>query len=718
MSAAKNQPGPTALDPASAGLKRLCAHNDILFAAGLAMILATLLVPLPTLVLDVMLACSIAIAIATMVTVLSTNESIELSAFPSLLLFVTLFRLALNVASTRLILTQADAGDIIQTFGHVVAGGSLEVGLVVFLILVIVQFVVITKGAERISEVAARFNLDAMPGKQMAIDADLNAGLVGEDEARQRREKIARESEFYGAMDGASKFIRGDAIASLIITAINLVGGIAVGFFDGLSIGRSVETYSILAIGDGLVSQIPALIISTSAGFLISKASTKENLSQALVRQMLARSRPVAIAACLLGAMVFVPGFPKAPFIVLALGAGVLARTLSRIEKRAAAKPEPAAETEPDQTRVEELLDVDRVAIFVGPRLVKTVDPRRKDSVFHRIGPLRRRFASEYGIILPLIRLRDNMALEPNAYEIRLHGHTVATGRLEPDRYLAMDPGTVQKPVAGQATREPVFDLPAIWVAPDQKEEAELAGYTVVDPESVLATHLSEVLRRHAHEILSRDDAQTLVDRLREKQPALVGGALGDSAAIGLLHHVLQNLLRDAIPIRNLPQIVEAFGDHAQRTKDPAVLTELVRKTLVRAITAQHADTTGRLTVIALEPTLEYELRGALAQEGQTESLALAPDRALELSRRIRQAWQNAMNDGHDRTVLLVDYRLRPHLAALLSRQLPQLPVLSYDEVTPGTQVESVATVTMPSGEQNPQNPRQAAVPAPAMAAT
>jgi flagellar biosynthesis protein FlhA len=687
------------------GLKGLLAHNDILFAAGLAMVLATLLIPIPTFMLDVLLAASIAVAIGTMVVVLATREPIELSTFPSLLLFVTLFRLSLNVASTRLILTQADAGKIIHTFGNFVAGGnmvsgqmSLTIGLVVFLILVIIQFVVITKGAERISEVAARFNLDAMPGKQMAIDADLNAGLIGEEEARNRREKIVRESEFYGAMDGASKFIRGDAIASLIITGANLVGGIVLGLAQSKAIGDTLQTYSVLAIGDGLVSQIPAVIISTSAGFLISKTSTREDLSRDLVRQMLARSRPVGIAAFLLGAMVFVPGFPKVPFIVLSIGAGILARFLATQEKGAARqkeKPEPAKETE--EPPVEELLEVDRIAVQVGPALIKTVDPRRKDSLFHRIGPLRKRFAREYGIVLPLIRLRDQMALDPQAYEIRLYGHIVASGRLEPDRLLAMDAGTVQKPLKGQTTTEPVFNLPALWIAQDQKEEAELAGYTVVDPESVLVTHLSETLKGHAHEILSRDDVQTLVDRLRERQPALVGSVVGETVPMGLLHRVLQNLLKDGIPVRNLAQIMETLGDHASRTKDPATLTELVRKALVRTVTDQHRDAQGRIVAVVLNPGLEYELRGTLTTENGSESLSLAPDRALELSRRIGQAWTEAMNAGHDKVVLLCDFRLRPHLAAMLSRQLPQLPIVAYDEIAVGTPVESVGTITLDS---------------------
>ncbi len=701
MDLEKRNVKPTTGPDAASGMRRLLANNDILFAAGLAMVLATLLIPLPTFLLDLMLSCSIAVAVGTLIVVLSTRESVELSTFPSLLLFLTLFRLSLNVASTRLILMDGDAGHIIQTFGNFVAGGSLTIGLVVFLILVIIQFIVITKGAERISEVAARFNLDAMPGKQMSIDADLNAGLIGEAEARARRDKIARESEFYGAMDGASKFIRGDAIAGLIITAVNLVGGMVIGLTHGMDLHQSAETYSILAIGDGLVSQIPAVIISSSAGFLISKTSTLENLSQDLMRQMLARSRPIAIAAFLLGAMVFVPGFPKTPFIVLALGAGLLARTLARHEKGAAAKPEeakPAAEL--DERPVEAMLEVDRIAVLVGARLIQTVDPRRKGSLFHRVAPLRRRFAEQYGVILPLIRLRDQMALDPNVYEIRLHGHVVAGGSLEPERFLAMDPGTVTKPIKGQVTQEPVFNLPAIWITPDQKEEAELVGYTVVDPESVLVTHLSETLRRHAHEVLSRDDVQTLVDRMRERYPTLVGGVVGDLVPVGLLHRVLQNLLKDAIPVRNLARILETLGDHASRTKDPAILTELVRKALARTITEQHTDDAGRVTAIVFNPTLEYELRGTLTQDGGSESLALPPDRALDLSRRASAAWTTAMNEGHDKAVLLCDFRLRPHLAALLSRQLPQLPVLAYDEITVGTPVESIATISMETAGQ------------------
>ena len=686
-------------DNPSAGFNRLIANNDIVFALGLAVVLVTLLLPLPTSVLDLLLACSLAISVATLVIVLSAREAIELSTFPSLLLFVTLFRLSLNVASTRLILIQASAGDIIATFGQMVAGGNLVIGLVVFLILAVIQFIVITKGAERISEVAARFNLDAMPGKQMAIDADLNAGSINEEQARLRRRKIARESEFYGAMDGASKFIRGDAIAGLIIVAVNLVGGIVIGLTRGMSTAQAIETYSILAVGDGLVTQIPAVIIATASGFLITKTSTQSSLSNDLVRQMLSRSRPLFIASFLLGAMVFVPSFPKLPFVVLSLGTALLARHLRKLEaESAAAQAKPKAEPAPEPTTtVDDALDVDKVSILVGPRLIRTVDPRRKDSLSHRISPLRKKFAQQLGIVLPLMRLRDSVTLQPNAYEIRLHNHVVTSGQLEPDKLLAMDGGGVTQPIQGLPTREPVFNLPALWIPTDQKEAAELRGYTVVDPESVLITHLSETLNRHAHELLSRDDVQKLVDKLQEKQPALVKGAIGEAVPIGLLHRVLQLLLRDRIPIRDLDKIIEAVSDHAGRTRDPHLLMEHARKALVRTITELHADARGQVTAIIFDPSVEYELRGCLTREGDQEVLALMPERAVELTQQLAEGWKHALEQGHEKVVLLCDHRLRPHLAQLLGRQLPQLAVVAYDEIIIGTKVQPVATVTLPA---------------------
>jgi flagellar biosynthesis protein FlhA len=682
-------------------LASVLANNDIIFALGVGMVLATMLIPLPTWMMDMMLSCSIAVSLATLILVLATRDSIEFSTFPSLLLFLTLFRLSLNVASTRLILLNGDAGQIIETFGHFVAGGNLVIGLVVFLILVIIQFIVITKGAERISEVAARFNLDAMPGKQMAIDADLNAGTIGEQEAKERREKIVKESEFYGAMDGASKFIRGDAIAGLIITAVNLVGGFLVGMTRDMTAVESMQQFSILAVGDGLVSQIPALLISVSSGFLVSKTSTEQDLSHDLAKQLLSKSRPLGIASFLLGAMIFVPGFPKLPFAVLAIGTGALSAVLRRnerdLEEAQRAPSQPKGDADGDQAPIEELLDVDRISIQVGPRLIKIVDPRRKGSLSHRIGPLRRKFAQQYGIILPLVRLRDNVTLGSTAYQIRLNNHIVATGTLEPEMFLAMDPGTVTNPIKGQPAEEPVFNLPALWIGQDQKEQAEMLGYTVVDPETVLVTHLSETLRRHAHELLSRDDVQTLVDRLRERQPALVNSIVGETISMGLLHRVLQNLLQDGIPVRDLAQILEALGDNAPRTKDASLLTEVARKALVRTITEQHTDDNDRVTALVLEPSLEYELRTSLSREGDGETLALAPDRAMAFVQGVADAWKQAMERGFDQAVLLCDYRIRPHVAALLARQVTQLPVLAYDEVASGARVESVGSVRLPN---------------------
>ncbi|MHC4363686.1 MAG: flagellar biosynthesis protein FlhA, partial [Planctomycetota bacterium] len=500
------------------------SYSNTIMALGLVTILATLVIQLPTPILDMLLACSISLAVAVLIITLSSKEPLELSTFPSLLLFVTLFRLSLNVASTRLILLQGNAGKIIETFGHFVAGGSFVVGLVIFLILFVIQFIVVTKGAERISEVSARFTLDAMPGKQMAIDADLNAGIITEVEANERRAKIVKESEFYGAMDGASKFIRGDAKAGLVITAVNIVGGIAMGYSNNMAIGQAVRTYSILSIGDGLVSQIPSVIISISSGFLVTKISSQYSVGQDLSRQFFRTSQPLIVTSLVIAALALVPGLPKIPFLLLAAGTALIGRRAAKSEKRPAKKSEgPSQKAKTDTEPVENLLDIDRVSAQVGVRLISLVDPRKNSTIFERIGALRRRFAQEMGIIIPLVRLRDNINLEPTAYEIRLLDHSVSQGQLQPDMFLAMDSGLVQNKVAGIETSEPVYGLPALWIKPSEKDRAELNGYTVIDPESVFITHLSETLRKHAHELLTREDVQLLVDRLRQTQPSLVG---------------------------------------------------------------------------------------------------------------------------------------------------------------------------------------------------
>jgi flagellar biosynthesis protein FlhA len=685
----------------------LALHSNIILALGLVAILATLIIPLPTPLLDLLLACSISLAVAVLIVTLSSKEALELSAFPSLLLFVTLFRLSLNVASTRLILLQGNAGKIIQTFGGFVAGGSFVVGLVIFLILVVIQFVVITKGAERISEVSARFTLDAMPGKQMAIDADLNAGIITETQANERRTKIVKESEFYGAMDGASKFIRGDAKAGLIITAVNIVGGIAMGYTRGMTVANAIKTYSILSIGDGLVSQIPSVIISVSSGFLVTKISSSRSVGQDLSKQFLKTSQPLMMAALIIASMALVPGLPKVQFLLLGAGTALLGRLSAKSEKKSQ-KPAQTKLTKAEQEPVEQLLDIDRISVHVGVRLIGLVDPRKSNSIFERIGALRRNFAQQLGIVIPLVRLRDDINLEPNAYEIRLSEIPVAKGQIEPNMYLAMDPGTVQKKVNGIKTKEPVYGLSALWITTQDKESAEVNGYTVIDPESVFITHLSETLRKHADELLTREDVQLLIDRLRKKQPSLVGELVGadSQVSVGLLQRVLKNLLRDRIPIRELTTILESLVEHTPKTKNVATLTELVRKSLSRTITEQYRDEAGKITAITFDPAFEHQLTSALKQEGGELKLTLPAELAMETSRIIAQAWKAAMDAGKDKVVLLCDSRLRWPLAGMLSRTVKLLPVIAYDEIVLGTDVEPIETISIRESEP-PINPEQ-----------
>jgi flagellar biosynthesis protein FlhA len=690
----------------------LTSQGNIIMIIGMFTILATLLVRLPTPVLDILLACSISLAIAVLVVTLSSKEALELSTFPSLLLFVTLFRLSLNVASTRLILLQGDAGKVIQTFGDFVAGGSFVVGVVIFLILVVIQFIVITKGAERISEVAARFTLDAMPGKQMAIDADLNAGTITETQANERRAKIVKESEFYGAMDGASKFIRGDAKAGLIITVVNIIGGIAMGYSRGLAISGALKTYSILSIGDGLVSQIPSVIIAISSGFLVTKISSRHSVGQDLSKQFLKTSQPLTIAAFIIAAMALVPGLPKLPFLFLGGVAAVVGRAVARTEKEPEAKDSQTAPAKPDKQPVEELLDVDRVSVHVGMRLISMVDPRKDSKIFDRIGALRRKFAQQFGIILPLVRLRDNINLEPTGYEIRIADLPVAKGRLESEMFLAMDPGGVQDKVDGIETTEPVYGLPALWITSANKENAELKGYTVIDPESVFITHLSETLRKHADDMLTREDVQLLIDRLRKTQPSLVGEVVGPDreVSIGLLQRLLKNIIRDGIPIREMTAILESLGENASKTNNVAVLTEMVRKRLSRTITELYKNEAGKILAITLEPALEHQMTSTLQQDNDGINLALPTELAMEISRRVAHSWKAVMDQGHENVVLLCDSRLRSSLAEMLSRAVPMMPVVAYDEIVLGTEVEPIETVSIQPGESTEVREQELAV--------
>jgi flagellar biosynthesis protein FlhA len=678
------------------------SYSNIVLVLSLMMIFATLLIPLPTILLDMLLACSLSLAIAVLIITLLSKETLELSTFPSLLLFVTLFRLSLNVATTRLILLQGDAGRIIQTFGNFVAGGSFVVGMVIFLILVVIQFIVITKGAERISEVAARFTLDAMPGKQMAIDADLNSGLVTEQQATERRRKIAKESEFYGAMDGASKFIRGDAKACLIITVINIIGGIAMGYSKGMTIATAIKTYCILSIGDGLVNQIPSVIIAISSGFLVTKISSERTVGQDFHKQFFSTSEPLLIISFVIAAMALVPGLPAFPFLLLAAIAAFSGKSLMKSRKTDDTNLQKTAQKKKtDSQPVEDLLDIDRISVQVGVRLISMVDPGKNSTIFERIGALRRKFAHELGIIMPLVRLQDNINIEPTAYEIRLGDHAIAKGKLEPNMLLAMDSGNSQCHIeAAKKTTEPVYGLPALWIPKTAKEQAEINGYTIIDPESVFITHLSETFKRHADELLTREDVQTLVDRLRKTQPSLVGDVVGELVPIGLLQRVLKNLLENSIPIRDLTSILEALGEHASKTKNSSILTEMVRKSLSRTITEQYRDSAGKICAITLDPALEHHMSASLQQEADQLNLALPTETVMEISRKIALAWKSTMDQGLEKVVLLCDSRLRPPLAAMLARSVPPLPVIAYNEITLGTEIEPIETISITKGEE------------------
>ncbi len=679
----------------------LAKHSNIILSIFVVTILATFIIPVPEIVLDILLACSISLAISVLMITLSTREALDLSTFPSLLLFLTLFRLSLNIASTRLILLYGSAGKIIQTFGDFVAGGSLIVGLVIFLIIVVIQFIVITKGASRIGEVSARFTLDAMPGKQMAIDADLNAGVITEEQANKRRTKIVKESEFYGAMDGAMKFVSGDAKAGLIITVVNLIGGIVLGYTRGMAISDAARTYSILSIGDGLVSQIPSIIISISAGFLVTKISSRRSIGQDLSKQLFRTGQPLIMASAIIAIMAIVPGMPAIPFLVLATGTFIMGRFVTNSEKQLDKKTKlpSAQQAKTDKQPVEEMLDIDKISVQVGVRLISMVDPRKDSTIFDRIGALRRRFAQQLGVIIPLVRIKDNINIEPAAYEIRLCDHTIATGRLEPEMFLAMDPGTVQSKVEGMETTEPVYGLPAMWIAPIEKERAELNGYTVIDPESVFITHLSETLKKHAGELLTREDVQLLVDRLRKTQPSLVGEVVGEHVPIGLLQNVLRNLLADGIPIRELTTILESLGENASKTKNPVALTEMVRKSLSRTITEQHKDQTGRICAITLEPAIEHQMTSTLKQDAGEMTLNLPTEMAMDISKKIADAWKQTTDSGREKIVLLCDSRLRVSLAAMLSRTVPPLPVIAYDEIVLGVEIEPIQTISIQNGQ-------------------
>ncbi len=675
--------------------EKVSQYSDIYVIFGVVMIIVMMILPLPPFMLDILLACNISLALLILLITMNVSEPLEISIFPSLLLITTLFRLALNISSTRLILLRGTAGQIILAFGNFVVGGNYVVGFVIFLILVVIQFIVITKGSERVAEVAARFTLDAMPGKQMSIDADLNAGLITEDEARTKRRNIEREADFYGSMDGASKFVKGDAIAGIIITLINIVGGLAVGMGQrGLPFDQAVSRYTLLTVGDGLVSQVPALLISTATGIIITRAASEGNLGSDLTQQLFSNGKVLSIAAVVMFAFGLTPGLPFFPFFIL----GAFAGTIVFFIRQAKRNMDELALTSQEHEEVEEsrkaesmlsLLQVDQVELEIGYSLIPLVDTDQDGDMLDRITMIRRQCAIELGMVVPIIRIRDNLQLSPNGYIIKIKGIEVGEGELLMNQYLAMDSGGVSQQVNGTPTKEPAFGLDALWIDDSIREQAENAGYTVVDPPSVLATHLTEIVKSHAHELLGRQEVKNLLDGLKEEYSAVVTELVPDLLSIGEVQKVLQNLLREKIPIRNLLTILETLADTAPIAKDIDYLTEYVRESLARQISRMYLEN-NMLSVITLDQHWEETIASGIEQTERGVVISLDP--------RLLQSLFSAINQSLEKVampypVILVSPGIRMALKRLTERSIPPLIVLSFNEIVPDIQVQAMGSV-------------------------
>lgn len=693
-------------------LRKLLRYGDLWLVVALFGTILLLILPVAPFILDLLLTISIGLSLLTLLVILYLRTPAEFTGFPTLLLFITLYRLALNVASTRLILLDGYAGHIIESFGNFVVRGNYVVGLVVFLILVLINFIVITKGAGRIAEVAARFTLDAMPGKQMAIDAELNAGLINETEARTRRKAIEEEADFYGAMDGASKFVRGDAIAAILITLINIVGGFAIGIVQrGMTMSEALQRFTLLSIGDGLVSQIPALITSTAAGILITRATAKNSLGHELGRQLLFYPRALTILSGMLTVMAIVPGLPTLPFLTMAIITGMLSYTLHRhgmpeadgapIRSMSGAKVEPGkpaargsatpAEAQA-KDKIESLLTLDTLQIELGYGLVSMADARKGGDLLERVTGVRRNFAQEMGMVVPPIRLRDNLQLSSNEYRFVLKGNPIAQGQLMPGHWLAMNAANAKSTLKGIPTMEPVFQLPATWVTDVERKTAEVAGYTVVDAVSVMVTHLAESIRRHCHEILTRQDVQVLLDNLKQTNPAVVNELVPAQLTVGQVQRVLQNLLAEGISIRNLAGILEKVSDHAPITKNPDELSEYARRALGAQITKSFQIENGGLRAITMDPRLEQQLAQGVRQSPGETALIIEPKLARHVMDTLSKVVQQMLSAGQP-PVLLCAPKLRLAFRRFFENTFTDLAVLSYADLPARIQVQNAAVI-------------------------
>ena len=688
---------------ARAGRENLLGQGrDLILPIAMIASVLVIMVPLPPALMDVLLAGNITVAVIVLLTTIYVRTPLEFSIFPSLLLATTLGRLVLNVATTRLILTRAEthgsqaAGSVIETFGNFVAGDKIIVGLIIFVIIVVIQFVVITKGATRISEVAARFALDGMPGKQMAIDADLNAGIIDEKQAKERREEITRQADFYGAMDGASKFVRGDAIAGIIITVINIIGGLFIGMVEaGMSLSVATELFTKLTIGDGLVSQMPAFLISLAAGLLVTRSTQRVNLPEQFIKQLFSRPQALAITGGFLGILIFT-SLPRIPLLMLGGGCTGLAVMLSRKRQHdveeAASKAKEEEEKEPDQ-RVEDYLTVDPMEVEIGVGLIRLADPKRGGDLLDRIQRVRQNMASEIGILMPKVRIRDNMRLEQNQYRMKIADMSVARDEVHPDMLLAMDSGLTTGQIEGMPTKDPAFGTKAVWISPSQRDQAEMYGYTVVEPGAVLATHLTEVVRRHADEILTRDATKHLIDELQNTSPAAVEELIPKVMTLPEVQQILQMLLREQVSIRQLGTILETLGDYAPRSKDPILLAEYVRHRLARAICTRYRDEENRLHVVTLDPALEDRIRSGFEHNERGLFIRMSPQAVEKTCAQVSTEIEKLTASNHP-PIVLVSPQIRAALKKMSETNLPQLVVLSFNEITRDTQIVSMGLIT------------------------
>ena len=684
-------------------LGKFMNNSDLMVAVGLLGVLCVMIVPISPWVLDLFIALTLALSVVILLVSVYSKKPLDFSTFPSVLLVMTLFRLSLNVASTRNILLRGGssgtnaAGQIIRSFGEFVVEGNYLVGIIVFIILVIINFLVITKGAGRVAEVAARFTLDAMPGKQMAIDADLNAGLIDESDAKERRKLIAEEADFYGSMDGASKFVRGDAIAGILITALNIIAGIVVGVFQsGMDFSQAAETFTLLTVGDGLVSQIPALIISTAAGIIATRNTNDSALGMQVGKQLRLHPKSLYMGGGVLFVFAIIPGLPKIPFLIIGTILCLVANHLEKINHlELTAPPVTEEELDPaDSEQLEDLLNVEMVELEVGYGLVNLVDSEQNGDLLERITHIRKQFALDWGVIVPSVKIRDNLELKPGGYVIKIKGIEIAEGELVSDHFLAMDPGTVIEKIDGVETKEPVFGLPAVWITEDQKENAQYNGYTVVDLATVVATHLTEILKTNLDEIFGKEDLANIMDKIKETNPKLVSELVPDILPLGIILKVLKGLLREGVSIRDMRSILECLSDVGSRIKDPIALNEAVRQALFRTITNSIKSEDNDIPVFTLDRNIEELIAEGLIQTDEGVQLSLDPKVTQGILASINEKIEEATDKG-ERMIILCSPVVRSHFKRLTEKFIPNLIVISHSEITPEVSVRSLGNVRL-----------------------